>query len=142
MNANEYLYNPVLADAFFNVICLDVETVNRRTVIVKMKVVPYEPYGEAQNAVLFATLRDAPAAQPMHEMFRKTFRVQDDPAEAVGRIGSIKVRVDEFKGEQYGGIHFIRQSDLARRNARALEQADRDGEIPWAADDDAGVMVW
>jgi hypothetical protein len=134
MNANEYLHNPVLPPTFYNVKCLDVEAVDGRTVIVKLKVVPYEPYGEAQNAVLYATLRDAPAAQPMHDLFRQTFRVQDDPAEAVGRFGCVKMRVDEFQGEQYGGVHFINQSGPARRDARGLELADEDGEIPWAAE--------
>jgi hypothetical protein len=133
MNPNAYLNNTVIPEGFYNVKCLDVETLDGRTVIVKLKVVPYEPYGEAQNAILYATLRDAPAAQPMHEMFRLTFRVQDDPAKAVGRFGCVKVRVDEFQGELYGGVHFINQSGPARRDARGLELADEDGEIPWAA---------
>ena len=139
MNPNAYLNNTVIPEGFYNVKCLDVEAVNGRTVIVKLKVVPYEPYGEAQNAVLYATLRDSPAAQSMHDLFRQTFRVQNDPAEAVGRFGSVLIRVDEFQGEQYGGVHFFNQNDYARQNARRLELADEDGQIPWAAEPNVPV---
>ena len=140
MNANAYLFNPVITPGFYYVKCLEVETFNG-TVIVKLKVVPSVPYGEARNAVLHATLRGSLAAQPMHQMFRHTFRVQGDSAEAIGRFGSVLVDTAEFQGNGYSGVHFIRQSGIARQQATALEQSEEEGEIPWTADDDDGVVV-
>ena len=140
MNTSAYLSNPVIAKGFYNVKCLEVEVIDGYglpTIVARLQVVPYTPYGVAQNAVLHVTLRSSPAAGRMHEMFRRTFRVEDDPAEAVGRFGCVLVDEAEFRGRKYGGVHFIEQSEIARRNAAALEQADAAGEIPWPEDAEA-----
>ena len=97
MNTNEYLSNPVVPKGFYNVRCTKVEVIDGidlPTIIVQLQVVPYEKYGEASNAVLHVTLRGSAGAQPMHDMFRQAFRVQGDPAEAIGRFGSVGVRND------------------------------------------------
>ena len=135
MDPNQYLNNPVVAKGFYNVRCCNVEVIDGGlpTIIVKLRVVPYEPYGEAQEQVLHVTLRATPNAQPMHDLFRQTFRVGRCPTEAIGRFGCVLVDTTEFKGRRYSAVHFIRQSDPAKNQARALERADRDGEIEWTA---------
>lgn len=140
MNTNDYLSNPVLQRGFYNCKCVEVETLrgqNLPIVMIRLKIVPYEAYGAAQNTVLYATLRDSAAAQQMHERFRQTFQVEDEATEAIGRFGSVLVDADEFKGRKYGGVHFIAQNPIVRRQAAELERADRAGEIPWVNDEDA-----
>ena len=136
MKTYEYLNNPVIAKCFYNVKCTNVEIVDDGldlpTIIVQLRIVPYEPYGEAQEQILHVTLRSSPNAKPMHDLFRQTFQVKRCPTEAIGRFGSIFVDTSEYKGTLYSAVHFVKQSDIAKRQARELEEADRAGDIPWS----------
>ena len=144
MRTSDYLNNPVIAKSFYNVKCTNVEIEaevdiegedkpDLPTVIVQLQIVPYEPYGEAQEQVLHITLRNSPKAQPIHDAFRQIFRVRKCPKEAIGRFGCIFVDTDEFQGVLYSAVHLIQQSDISRRHTMTLEQADRNGDIPWSA---------
>jgi len=137
MKTSDYLNNPVIAKNFYNVKCTDVEVLGESdlpTVIAQLRIVPYEPYGEAQEQVLHITLRNSPKAQPMHDAFRQIFRIKKCPTEAIGRFCSIFVDTDEYKETRYSAVHLIQQNDIARRQAVTLEKADRNGEIPWSSD--------
>ena len=134
MPVNSYLRNPVLPNGFYNVKCLDVQVENglgMPIIIACLKVVPYAPYGEAQNAELWVTLRDTPNAEGLHAKFRDTFRVEEDPSEAIGRFGCILVDAGTYEGAEYSAVHFTRQSEWSRQAAMRLEEDDRDGELPW-----------
>jgi len=136
MKTNDYLSNPVIAKNFYNAKCTDVDVrgePDQPTVIVQLRIVPYEPYGEAQEQILHITLRNSLKAQPMHESFRQIFRIERCPTEAIGRFCSIYVDVDEYNGTRYSAVHLIQQNGIARRQAKALERADRNGDIPWSA---------
>jgi len=130
MRPNDYLNNPVIDQNFYNVKCTNVEVLDGNTLI-QLRVVPYEPYGEAQEQVLHVTLRDSPKVQPIFDRFQQTFRITQCPTEAIGRFGCIGVGTSTFRDKRYSAVHFIRQSDIAKKHARSLEQADRDGLIPW-----------
>ena len=142
MRTSDYLNNPVIAKNFYNVKCTNVEVEAEveiedkpdfPTVIVQLKIVPYEPYGEAQEKVLYITLRNSPKAQPIHDAFRQIFRIKKCPKEAIGRFACIFVDADEYQGVVYSSVHLIQQNDISKRQATLLEDADRNGEIPWSS---------
>jgi len=136
MRTYEYLNNPVIAKGFYNVKCTDVDVLgepDQPTIIVQLRIVPYEPYGEAQEQVLHVTLRSSPNARPMHDLFRQMFRIQRCPTEAIGRFGCVFVDTSEYQGALYSAVHITKQSDISKRHAMALEKADRNGEISWSA---------
>ena len=142
MRTSDYLNNPVIAKNFYNVKCTNVEieaeiegddTPDLPTVIVQLQIVPYEPYGEAQEKVLHITLRGSPKAQPMHDAFRQIFRIEKCPKEAIGRFCCIFVDTEEYQGVVYSAVHLIAQNEISKRQAILLEQADQNGDIPWSS---------
>lgn len=142
MNTSSYLSNLVIPPGFYHVRCLNAEMSGdpaTPTIVAKLQVIPSEAYEDASEAILYVTIRGSQGAQRMHDLFRHTFRVENNPAEAIGRFGCVLVGDDSFQGTRYSGVHFINQSNFARQQARALELADEDGEIPWGKNDDADV---
>ena len=139
MTPNKYLNNPVINKNFYNVKCMNVEVLEWNTII-QLRIVPYEPYGDAQGQVLHVTLRNSPNAQSMHDRFRQTFRITHCPTEAIGRFGCVGVDTSTFRDKPYSSVHFIKQGEFAKRQAMSLEMADRDGLIPWQTRS-SGVFV-
>jgi hypothetical protein len=134
MNTFDYLNNPVIEPGFFLVKCVEVQTLSGLSlpvIMLKFRIVPNERYGDAQNQFLCVTLRDAPNAKGLHEKFQQAFSVVRSPAEALNRFGCVIVDDDEYDGKRYSAVHFIRQSPMARQQARRLEIADRNDEIQW-----------
>jgi hypothetical protein len=135
MHHNRYLENPILTKGYYYVKCTGVEKVDRfgtSATVIELQVVPYQRHEDAANEVLYVTLRDTPSAAPLLRKFLNTFHVLDDPALAVGHIGCVIVDVDEFRGKQYGAVHFVQQSDIALHEAYLLESQDRHGGLKWA----------
>jgi hypothetical protein len=133
MSPNEYLQNPTVPKGFYTVQCTNVEViagVYLPTIIVELQIVRCGRYGVAAGAVLHVTIRGTHKAEAMHQKFRETFLVAGDPTEAVGRFGCVLIDVSQFQGRRYSAVHFIRQSDIARHEAKKLEYADENGEIP------------
>jgi hypothetical protein len=134
MNTFDYLNNPVVEPGFYLAKCVEVQTLNGMflpVTMLKFRIIPSERYGDAQDQFLCVTLRDAPNAKHLHEKFQDAFQVVRSPAEAMNRFGSILVDDAEYEGKRYSAVHFVKQSALARQQARRLEIADREGEIPW-----------
>jgi hypothetical protein len=136
MTAHDYFNNPLIPRGFYNVTCLDLIAVPQAPspnplLIAQLKVVPFAPYGDAQNVILFVTLRASEKASPMHQKFRKAFGITASYDEAKGRFGCIAVDDAEYQSTKYSAVHFIEQSPKAKNDAKSLWASDQDGDIEW-----------
>ena len=130
-------YNSPIPQGFYYAKLLEMELqkiagFSRPKILVRLKIIPLDEYGEAKNAELYALIHETSKADIVHSAFCKAFRIQlKDCSDGIGHIASVEVRDAMYNGQKYSSIYFVEQSPIAKKSTKNLEYQDDNGQIPW-----------
>ena len=102
--------------------------------VAEFRVVPGKP--DFGSSYVYSHLYRTDKAAELWAGFRQTFRFEHfEIADALGHWGKIYLVPSHWKNREYSTVQFVRQTDIDRKRCRDLELVDRQGAMPWGADD-------